>query len=121
MLRPGNLDLPNGSSPDGLYHASHTQYIPDYYTDSVARAGRWLVAGNEGSAVAIFDLAKSPAQQVAYINLLPFSGRTEIDAAEARGVQILSYNHDARSMTIMVGKSWTYPDTPSQYLLKFTL
>ena len=96
------------------------QYIPDYYTDSVARAGRWLVAGNEGSAVAIFDLAKSPAKQVAYINLLPFSGRTEIDAAEARDVQILSYNHEARSMTIMVGTSWTYPDTPSQYLLKFT-
>jgi hypothetical protein len=113
------------------------QYIPYYYTDSVARAGRWLVAGSEASAVAIFDLTKSPPQQVASINLLPFSGRTEIDAAEARDVQILSYNPEVRgshevaddavgargehgSMTIMVGTSWTYPDTPSQYFLKFT-
>ena len=102
------------------FNAPPTPQFISYYNDSAARAGRWLVAGSEASAVAVFDLTKSPPRQVASMNLLPFSGRTEIDAAEARDVQILSYNPEARSMTIMVGTSWTYPDTPSQYFLKFT-
>jgi hypothetical protein len=101
------------------FNSPPTPQFITYYNDSAARAGRWLVAGSEASAFAVFDLTKSPPRQVASMNLLPFSGRTEIDAAEARDVQILSYNPKARSMTIMVGTSWTYPDTPSQYFFKF--
>jgi hypothetical protein len=102
------------------FNTPPTPQFISYYNDSVARAGRWLVAGSEASAVAVFDLTKSPPRQVASMSLLPFSGRTEIDAAEARDVQILSYSPGTKSMTIMVGTSWTYPDTPSQYFLKFT-
>src|SRR5262249_6649350 len=62
------------------------QFIPRRYTNTVMRSERWLIAGNEGGQVDVFDLARSPSPLISTLDLRAVTGHTGSEDIEIRAL-----------------------------------
>jgi len=77
------------------------QFIPRRFTNTVTRSGRWLIAGNEGGQVDVFDLSRTPSPLVSTIDLRAVTGHTGSEDIEIRALWT-----DSRDNLIFAGSSW---------------
>jgi len=87
-----------------LYHPTTLQlkqFIPRLYTNTVARRGQWLIAGNEGGQVDAFDLSRTPSSLVSSLNLRAVTGHTGSEDIEIRAL----WNDNVDNL-IFAGSSW---------------
>lgn len=96
------------------------QFIPRRFTNTVTRSGRWLIAGNEGGQVDVFDLSRTPSPLVSTIDLRAVTGHTGSEDIEIRALWT-----DGSDNLIFAGSSWgneqsRRPSLPSFFVLELT-
>jgi hypothetical protein len=62
------------------------QFIARPFTNTVVRRGRWLIAGNEGGQVDVFDLQQNPSPFVSSADLRQLTGHTGSEDIEIRAL-----------------------------------
>ena len=94
------------------------QRIDRPFTNTVVGWGRWLIAGNEGGQIDVFDLRKSPAPLISSGDLRQLTGHTGTEDIEIRALW-----KDNLDNLIFAGSSWGNeqsrgPSLPSFFVLK---
>jgi hypothetical protein len=94
------------------------QFIGRQFTNTVVRRGRWLVAGNEGGQVDVFDLSQNPSLLVSSADLRQLTGHTNPEDVEIRALWT-----DRHDNLIFAGSSWGNeqsrgPFLPSLFVLE---
>jgi hypothetical protein len=85
------------------------------FTNTVTRSRRWLIAGNEGGRVDLFDLRQSPSPLISSADLPRLTGRTGIAEIEIRALW-----EDNVDNLIFAASSWQTqdPSVPSFFVLE---
>ncbi len=96
------------------------QTIDYLFTNTVLRRERWLIAGNEGGQVVIFDLSQNPSPLVSSVDLRQLTGHTNPEDIEIRALWM--DNHDN---LVFAGSSWGNdqsrgPSLPSFFVLELS-
>jgi hypothetical protein len=94
------------------------QFIPRPFTNTVVRSDRWLIAGNEGGQVDVFDLRQNPSPLLSSIDLRQLTGHTGSEDIEIRALW-----KDNLDNLIFAGSSWGNdqsrgPSLPSFFVLE---
>ena len=87
-----------------LYHPTTLQlkqFIPRLYTNTVTRRKQWLIAGNEGGQVDIFDLSRRPSPLMTSLDLRTLTGHTGSEDIEIRSLWT-----DSVDNLVFAGSSW---------------
>jgi hypothetical protein len=97
-----------------------SQIIPRLYTNTVVRRGQWLVAGNEGGQIDIFDLDQTPSLLPSSAYLRSLTGHTDGEDIEIRALWM-----DRVDNFLFAGSSWgndpsRSPTLPSFFVLELT-
>ncbi len=90
------------------------QFISRWSTNTVQRRGQWLVAGNEGGAVDVYDLTQNPSPQVSSANLRQLTGHTGAEDIEIRALWT-----DAVDGLIFAASSWGNQQSQDLFLPSF--
>ena len=77
------------------------QVIGRHFTNTVTRSDSWLIAGNEGGQVDVFDLAQNPSPLISTVDLRLLTGHTGIEDIEIRALW-----KDNVDNLIFAGSSW---------------
>ena len=93
------------------------QVIPRFYTNTIVRRGQWLIAGNEGGQIDVFDLEQNPAPLVSSAHLRYLTGHTG-----GEDIEIRSLWTDRLDNLIFAASSWgnqqsRTPSLPSFFVL----
>jgi len=91
-----------------------SQIIRRFYTNTVVRRGRWLIAGNEGGQVDVFDIEQNPAPFVSSAPLRFLTGHTGSEDIEIRALW-----NDRVDNLIFAGSSWGNTQSQSSSLPSF--
>jgi len=88
--------------------------------NTVERRGRWLIAGNEGGHVELFDLGVDPPALAAVADLRALTGFTGAEDIEIRALWM-----DGHDNLVFAGSSWgndrsRSPLLPSFFVLELT-
>jgi hypothetical protein len=94
------------------------QRIVRLFTNTVARSGPWLIAGNENGRVDLFDLRQNPSPLISSVDLRQLTGHTGREDIEIRALWI-----DKLDNLIFAGSSWGNdqsrgPTLPSFFVLE---
>lgn len=94
------------------------QMIPRAFTNTVVRSRGWLIAGNEGGQVDVFDLRQNPSPLISSLNLRQLTGHTGSEDIEIRALW-----KDNLDNLIFAGSSWGNdqsrgPSLPSFFVLE---
>jgi hypothetical protein len=94
------------------------QTIPRLFTNTVVRSDRWLIAGNEGGQVDVFDIQQNPSPIVSSVDLRQLTGHTGSEDIEIRALW-----KDNLDNLIFAGSSWGNdqsrgPSLPSFFVLE---
>jgi hypothetical protein len=110
--------VPGCCGPGIFLHDPNTlklkQFIPRLYTNTVTQRGQWLIAGNEGGQVDVFDLARTPSPLVASLDLRTLTGHTGSEDIEIRALW-----NDGIDNLIFAGSSWGNEQVRSPSLPSF--
>lgn len=94
------------------------QVIPRFFTNTVVRRNRWLIAGNEGGQVEVFDLHRHPSPLIASADLRRLTGHTGSEDIEIRALWT-----DRKDNLIFAASSWgnrqsQAPSLPAFFVLE---
>ena len=94
------------------------QAIGRHFTNTVVRSDSWLIAGNEGGQVDVFDLGQNPSPLISTVDLRLLTGHTGIEDIEIRALW-----KDKVDDLVFAGSSWGNdqsrgPTLPSFFVLE---
>jgi hypothetical protein len=94
------------------------QVIGRHFTNTVVRSDRWLIAGNEGGQVDVFDLRQNPSPLLSSADLRQLTGHTGSEDIEIRALWKDNFDN-----LIFAGSSWgndqsRSPSLPSFFVLE---
>jgi len=90
------------------------QFIDRRFTNTAARRGRWLIAGNEAGQIDLFDLGQNPSPLVSSVSLPQLTGHTNPEDVEIRAVWT-----DRHDNLIFAGSSWGNDRSRGPFLPSF--